>query len=120
MNFKKNKMLWLTTTLTLLSLNACSSHNDIVSISEAHYFDQNFGVTQNSRADAIIQQELYAMNEPTQIEVPTITDPSITTELIREKGTFLEDEYVQPPEIITYKYKFDPKFYSNAEWRKMP
>jgi len=115
-----NKTLIILSSLTILFLNGCSSHTDIISISEAHPYNNYYGVAQNQRADAIIQEELMAMNEPTQIEMPKISDPTWTTELTMDTDAFYAEDYVQKPEVITYKYKFDKKFYSQAEWRKMP
>jgi hypothetical protein len=39
-------------------------------------------------------------------------------ELIKDADAFYAHEYVQKEEIITYKYKFDTKFYETAEWRR--
>lgn len=105
-------------TATLL-LNGCSSHNDIVSISETHLYNNHYGVKQNLYVDSIIQNELIAENEPTQIDRVVINDPSYTTDISMDSDAFLAEDYVEQPEIITYKYKFDKKFYSEATWRKM-
>lgn len=111
----------LFTTFSLFSVfifNACSSH-DVVSISETHHYNNNFGLVENLDADALIQQEYLAMNQPTQIDIPHITDPEVSTDLNIDPNSFLAEEYVQTEPIITYKHKFDPKFYSKAEWKTM-
>ena len=120
MYFFKKKTLPLLSMFALLMLSACSSHNDVVSVSETHLFNEQFGLNENPYVDAVIEQELLAINEPTEVEVPLVTDPTWTTELSMDPDAFLEEEYVPTPEVITYKYNFDPKFYSKAEWRKMP
>ena len=104
--------------VTMAMFNACSSH-DVVATTPVHLYNHNFGIVENLQADAIIHQEYLAMNDPTEIEMPIITDPELSTRLIIDPDAFLAEEYVQTPEVISYKYKFDPKFYSKAEWRTM-
>ena len=111
MYFLKKKTLPLLSVLTLLMLNACSSHHEVIAVSEPHLYNNQYGMLHNNEADAMLRQEVLAMqNQVIEIE---------TEELYLEPGTFLEEDYVQAPEVITYKYKFDPKFYSQASWRKM-
>ena len=108
--------------LSLLSsiiLIGCSSHSEVISISETHAYNDNFGLNNDLEVDNIIQNELREINMPTEVETPSVTDPTWTTNAsIASSNTFLEDEYVQQEPIITYKYKFDEKFYDKAEWRK--
>jgi len=108
--------------LSLLSsiiLIGCSSHSEIISISETHTYNNDFGLNNDVEVDNIIEDELREINMPTQQETPSVTDPTWTTDAsIASSNTFLEDEYVQQEPIITYKYKFDEKFYDTAEWRK--
>jgi hypothetical protein len=113
-----NKLLIFVSFLTPLFFTACSKH-DIVAVSETHLYNQSYGMIDDPQADAMIQQEYIAMSQPTEIEIPVITDPEISTELIKDPDAFYAHEYVQPEPIITYKYPFDPKFYSHAEWRTM-
>jgi hypothetical protein len=105
-------------TITLVFVNACSTSN-ILATSQIHTYNNDFGLVQNHYADTLVQEEYLAMNKPTEIDIPILTDPNFSTELKMEPGAFLAEDYVQVPEIITYKYKFDPKFYSKAEWRTM-
>ena len=117
-NLSNKVLLPLFSLSTLLMFNACSSH-EIVASSYAHPYDQNFGMVQDFHADAALEKEYLAMNEVNEIQMPIITDPELTTELHKDPDAFLAEEYVQTPPVITYKYQFDPKFYSDAEWRSM-
>ena len=104
---------------TIFLLNGCSSHNDVISISETHLYDNQYGVKQNLYVDSIIQHELMAANEPTQVDKVVLDDPSYTTDISMDRDAFLAEDYVEQPEVITYKYKFDKEFYSEATWRRM-
>ena len=119
MYFFKKRTQPLLSIFTILLLNACSSHNDIISVSEAHLYNNQYGLDEDPYADAIIEKEILAINQPTEVEIPYSEDPTWTTELSIDSDAFLEEEYIPTPEVITYKYKFDPKFYSKAEWRRM-
>ena len=117
--FTKNTLTILSAT-SILILNGCSAHNsNVVSVSDTHLYNSNYGIQDNYRADAMIQEEIMAINNEPLVDMPLITDPSLTTEITKDPDAFYADEYVQKPEVITYKYKFDKKFYSNAEWRSM-
>ena len=87
-------------------------------LEEEHLYNSNYGVTENLRVDEIIQKEIFAISNPTEIEAPELVCATCTTDITREANTFLEEEYVPLEPIITYKYKFDKKFYNKAEWRK--
>ena len=115
---KLQKILLLSiTTFTLTVTTGCSSHQNLVAVSNAHAYNSNYGIVDNGYADQQIQAELVAMNEPTQIDRPTNMKAGWTTELTKDADAFYANEFVAKPEVITYKYKFDKKFYKNAEWR---
>jgi hypothetical protein len=116
MKITVQKSLHLSLILSILLLSGCSSNN-VLSTSEAHTYNKNFGLIENYEVDRHIHQEILAQNLPTQIEMPIINDPSITTELVLDPDAVTKDEYVQVPPIITYKYEFDSNFYNKAEWR---
>ena len=97
------------TTLTLLIFTACSTSKAI----STHLYNNDFGLVKDYYADALLQQEYLEMN------TAVLTNPNLSTELSIEPNTFLAEDYVAVPEVITYKYKFDPKFYSHPEWRTM-
>jgi len=103
---------------TLFLLNGCSSHKETISVSEAHLYDTNFGLHRNAQVDMVIQEELLASNMPTEVDTTTHSNPEWTTELTKDPDAFLEEEYVPTEPVISYKYKFDKKFYDKAEWRK--
>lgn len=113
----KNLSLYLLLSIATLATTGCTAHNDVISMSDAHLYNGDFGMIQNDEADRIVQQELVAMNLPTQIEMPQNINPEWTTELTKAPDAFYAEEFVEKPEVITYKYKFDKKFYDHAEWR---
>jgi hypothetical protein len=114
---KKLSLYLLLSSITLV-ISGCSSRNDVVSVSEAHYYNENFGLVQNNLADRLIQQELVAMSLPTKIDIHIDMNPEWTMELTKDVDAFYAHDYVQPDEVISYKYKFYKKFYDHAEWRK--
>ena len=118
MKYLSKTILPILSISTLLMFSACSKQH-VVAESGVHSYSQNFGMVQNYQADEAIRQEYIAMSQPTQIEMPMINDPEISTELVKDPDAFYAHEYVPTAPVITYKYKFDPKFYSKAEWRKM-
>jgi len=104
---------------SIILLTGCTSHSaEVISISEPHLYDQNFGLNHDLEVDNIINNELQAINIPTQIEQPLLTNPEWTTDISVASNTFLKEEFIPQEPIITYKYKFDKKFYDKAEWRK--
>jgi len=100
-----------------LFFNGCSSSHEMVSVSETHLYNNNYGLHPNIKVDEIIENEITAMNSPVEIEMPENIDSKWTTELKREEGTFLAEEYVPSEPVISYKYKFDKKFYDTPRWR---
>ncbi len=111
MNFFKKTQPILLISISLLMINACSS-KQIVGVSAPHAYNNDYGMVQDAQAEAMLRAERIAMQNQV-IE-------NDNEKFYLAPGTFLAEDYVQPPEIITYKYQFDPKFYSKAEWRKMP
>jgi len=97
--------------------DGCTSNPDVVSVSETHLYNNNYGLHSDLKVDSIIKNEVMAMNNPVEVEMPKNTNPELTTKLKQEEGTFLAEDYVPTKPIITYKYKFDKKFYDKAEWR---
>ena len=113
----QNLLLLSITTFMIFITTGCSSHNDIISVSEAHLYNTNYGIVQNDYVSQQINEEILATNLPTQIDEPNNLQEGWTTELTKDADTFYEDEFVPQEEVITYKYKFDKKFYNHAEWR---
>ena len=114
-NFKKNISLSIMSSILLLS--GCSSTHEIISSSGVHAYNENFGLIQNYEVDRRVDAEILAQNNPTQIENQFPSKPSWTTELILDPDAVTAENYVQAPTVITYKYKFDPKFYNEAVWK---
>ena len=113
----QNFLLLSIATFIVVSTTGCSSHSNVVSVSDVHGYNTNYGVVQNDRADRQIEAELVAMSLPTQVDIARNMKSGWTTVLTKDADAFYADEYVQKGEVITYKYKFDKKFYKNAEWR---
>ena len=113
MNFLNKNRLPMLLSISLLMITACSSQQKSVALSETHLYNNHYGIVQDVDANAIIEEE--EMNIQSQA-----MDDNDNETFSPEPGTFLAEDYVQPPEVITYKYQFDPKFYSKAEWRKFP
>ena len=119
MKLFKQTLLPFSLLTTIFLLDGCALRHDVVSISDTHYYDEQYGVNQNSYADSVIAEELNAQNQPTEVDKVVLLDPTYTTDNNMEPDTFLAEDYVQKPDVITYKYPFDDKFYSKPEWRKM-
>jgi len=100
----------------LLLLNGCSSTHDIVNVSNTHSYNSNYGLIQNSNVDSLIQEEILSQNRPTEVELYA-SNPNWTTKLVLDPDAVTAENYVQAPTIITYKYKFDSKFYDKAIWK---
>jgi len=113
---KKLLLLSIATFITL-STTGCTSHQNVVRVSEAHGYNTHYGLVQDENADRQIQAELVAMSLPTEVEMPQNLKEGWTTTLSKDEDAFYAYEYVEKEEVITYKYKFDKKFYKNAEWR---
>ena len=113
----QNILLLSIITFIAVSTTGCSSHSSVVSVSSLHNYNTNYGLVENHEADQQIQGELLAMNLPTEVDAPRNMKAGWTTELSKDKNAFYAHEYVPQPEVITYKYKFDTKFYDHAEWR---
>ena len=112
-----NFLLLLILSFTLL-FNGCSSTKSVVSVSETHLYNNNYGLHSNLEVDNIIQNELMAMNNPTEVDMSQPLDPEWTTDLKMDDDAFLAEDYVSTEPVISYKYEFDKKFYDKAEWRK--
>jgi len=114
---QKNLLLLSIATVISLFTTGCTSHQNVVHVSEAHGYNTHYGVVQDENADRQIEAELVAMSLPTEVEMPQHLKEGWTTTLTKDEDAFYANEYVPQKEVITYKYKFDKKFYKNAEWR---
>jgi hypothetical protein len=115
---KTTNFLLLSILSFTLAFNGCSSSKNVVSVSETHLYNNNYGLHSNVEVDSIIQNELMAMNNPAEVENTHSINPEWTTELKMDDDAFLAEDYVPIEPVISYKYKFDKKFYDKAEWRK--
>ena len=84
----------------------------LLTLSTASFANENFGVVKDIEADRQIEQEV----EENEAELRAFEEASSHLEAFKpEKGTFLEEDYVQPEELIEYKYDGDDKFYRDDE-----
>ena len=111
------KILLLSLISFTLLFNGCSSTKEVVSVSETHLYNNKYGLHPNMEVDTIINNEVMAMNNPAKVELSPSSNPEWTSEPKMEEGTFLAEDYVPTEPVITYKYKFDKKFYDTARWR---
>ena len=111
------KILSLSLISSILLLNGCSSRN-VISISDTYTSTSSesyYGIIEDKEADALLEAEILAENNPTEIEIPFSDDPTITTEFIIDPEEFTAENYVQAPPVTTYKYMDDPNFYQENE-----
>ena len=113
---QKLLLLSIATFITLFTVG-CSSHQNVVKVSASHGYNTNYGILDGDSADRELEAELVAMSLVPEIDVPQNMQEGWTTTLTKDEDAFYANEYVEKEEVITYKYKFDKKFYKNAEWR---
>ena len=116
MNLYNKNILSLSLLLGTFFFTACSSHSDIIAVSSTHPFNDNYGLIEDATAENQLQQEQIFIQQAEWEAEKENSEPT----LVLKRGEFLAEDYHPQPEIITYKYPFDPKFYSYAEWKKMP
>jgi len=105
--------LFLLLSSFILLINGCSTKNS-VAVSEAHLYNNDYGVVPDNKVDEIIASEIESENEPVQIDYSSI-DPRYTTKLEKDPDAFVAEDWVPPEPKITYKYMDDPHFYSENE-----
>jgi hypothetical protein len=100
---------------SIFLLNGCASDTKIVSVSDTHFYNEQYGIVEDPQADAKLKEELVVQNKPTEVEIPKSNDPSIYTGLKPDPEAVTADKLVEVPPVITYKYKFDPVFYTENQ-----
>ncbi len=113
MQLTREKTILLSTLLTAIFTNGCTSHQTI-STSEAHLYDSNFGVEYTPELDAQIEYEFLTQNRPAEIDYSRL-DPALSTELKPDPEAVTLENYVEPKPVITYKYMQSSKFYREDE-----
>ncbi len=111
------EILLLSVIPSIFLLNGCasSSHREIVSVSNIHSYNENYGVVPNPEVDEQLKEEVLAQNKPVEIEIPKSNDPTVTTELKIDPEAVTADKLIIAPPVITYKYMDDPKFYTENQ-----
>lgn len=108
------KILYSLSFLSLLMITACSKSN-LVSTSNMHAYNNDFGLVENVDIDNLLLEEDRISEQENLI----VLNSTRSNNFQMEPNTFLAEDYVPSEPVISYKYKFDPKFYSHAEWRIM-
>ena len=98
------KLLLLLSSIFLI--DGCSTKESIA-VSQAHLYNDNYGLVSNSRADEIIASEIESENNPIEIDY--------SSEAEKDSDTIVGEDWVPPAPKITYKYMDDPHFYSENE-----
>jgi len=65
--------------------------------------------------EKMLEKEKLVQQNPVEVVIPKITDPNISLELKVDPEAVTEDKLVIPPPVITYKYPFDPVFYTENQ-----
>jgi len=106
-----NKYIVLLPVFGIFLFSGCVS-KQILGSSDYHLYNRNYGVVQNSEVDNIIHNEVMAENAPTEVDIPKSDDPEVYTQLMPDPEAVTEENYVEVPPVISYKYDDDPKFYT--------
>jgi len=117
----KNKYLYNITTSSLLLISiltsGCSNKNEILDMSEAHTYNEDYGVIPSIEADRMIAQELEIEKHPVKVDYSACS-PNCITQIEKEPlkpDEFIGDNWTPPKPKIFYKYMDDPNFYSEDE-----
>jgi len=113
------KILSISIVPSIFLFNGCasSSNGEIVTISDTHLYNKDYGLVSSPEADEQLKQELLVQEKPVEIEIPKSDDPTLTTELKLDPEAVTAENYIQKPPVITYKYMDDPVFYTENQIR---
>lgn len=103
---------------SIFLFNSCASStstSQLISSSDIHPYNENFGIVPNPEVDNILKEEILAEEKPVEIEMPKDNDPDTYVGLKYDPEAVTAENYVEVPPVITYKYRFDPKFYTANE-----
>ena len=112
------KILSISIVPSLFLFNGCTSSSKLVNISDTHPYNENFGVIPNREADNMLEEEILSEKEPVEVEIPKSNDPEVYTGLKYDPEAVTAENYVEVPPVITYKYKFDPVFYTTNDLKR--
>ena len=116
------KILSISIVPSIFLFNGCTSSttsSKLVSISEdIHPYNEDFGIVPDEKVDNILKEEILAEKEPVEIEIPKSDDPDVYVGLKYDPEAVTAEEYVEVPPVITYKYRFDPKFYTANDLKR--
>jgi|GEM_PF-4220296 len=99
-----------------LIFSGCSTRNEeTVAVSSLHLYNDNYGVVDDPKAEEMLEKERLVQQNPVEVHIPKIDDPDISLELKVDPEAVTEDKLVIPPPTITYKYPFDPLFYTENQ-----
>lgn len=113
------KILSISIVPSIFLFNGCasSSNGEIVTISDTHLYNEDYGFVSSPEVDEQLKQELLVQEKPIEVEIPKFNDPdpTLTTELIIDPEAVTADKLIIAPPVITYKYMDDPKFYTENQ-----
>ncbi len=113
------KILSISIVVSIFLFNGCTStSSELISVSDTHPYNKNFGIIPDKKVDNILKEEVLVEKEPVEVEIPKSNDPEIYVGLKYDPEAVTADKYVEVPPVITYKYPFDPKFYTANDLRR--
>jgi hypothetical protein len=111
--FSKTPILF--SLLAVVLLNGCTS-SQVVSVSDTHLYNDQYGVIPNAHVDAIIEHEILAQNVPAEVDKSVfMNNPSYSEEIGYDPEAVTLENYVAPEPVITYKYMHSSTFFTEDE-----
>jgi hypothetical protein len=108
--------IFISIIVSSLLFNACSTKGEeTIAVSSPHLYNENYGVLNDPQAEEMLEKEKLVQQNPVEVHIPKIDDPSISLEPNVDPEAVTEDKLVIPPPVITYKYPFDPVFYTENQ-----
>jgi hypothetical protein len=121
---KKNKCIYNLTAsslflISLLNISGCSNKNEVIEMSQTHFYNENYGVMPNQEADIMLAKESEIEKHPVEV-YDKVSNPNYISIAQVEKEPLKPDEFIEgnwnpPKPKIFYKYMDDPNFYSEDE-----
>jgi hypothetical protein len=99
----------------ILIFNGCSSTGEVIEVSSSHLYNSEYGVLNDPEAEQMLEHEKIVQQNPVEVKIPEINDPNVYLEPKDIPEAVTEDKLVFPTPVITYKYPFDPRFYTENQ-----
>lgn len=96
-------------------LNGCTSSR-VVSVSDAHLYNEQYGVIEDSYVDAMIEQEVQTQHVPAKVDNSVfVNNPTYTKEIGYDPEAVTIENYVAPASKTYYKYMHSSTFFTEDE-----